>query len=124
MMGKQRILVVDNEEHMANCLKYVLMMENYKVTTAGSGQEALDKIFSEEMTYDLIITDLWMPEMNGWEMLITLHQKKIDIPALIITATDNKSILSKLSGLGYANIIKKPFDESTLLSNINSLLEN
>ena len=71
-MKKKHILVVDNEEHLANSITYALRMADFEVSTTNNGKEALGLILSshkKRLPFDLIITDLWMPELSGMELL-------------------------------------------------------
>jgi DNA-binding response OmpR family regulator len=123
---KKHILVVDNEQHMANSITYVLRMEDYLVSTANHGKEALEIISASiqaEQEIDLIITDLWMPELSGLDLLKELKKLKIKIPALIITATDGKILKKELNQLGCSEYIKKPFDDRNLLEKVGYILQ-
>ncbi len=125
-MRKKHILVVDNEEHLANSITYALRMADYNVSTANDGREAFKIIMlsiKSNLTIDLIITDLWMPELSGLELLEELKKQKVDIPALVITATDQKKIKVELQRLGYSTYIIKPFNDKNLLDKIELVLK-
>ena len=124
-MKKKYILVVDNEQHMANGIKFILSLENYMVTTAQNGKEALYKILLErgkKNPFDLLITDIWMPEMTGLDMLKELEKLKIKIPTLIITAMDGKEMQKELRQLGEIDFMNKPFDDNELIEKVKEYL--
>ncbi len=80
----KRILVVDDDAALRSVLEETLASLNYKVTTAPDGKEALERL--KQGDYDLIVTDIKMPNMNGKELLKEIKQTSPDIPVIIITA--------------------------------------
>lgn len=123
-MRKKHILVVDNEQHMANGIKFILSLENHNVATAKDGKEALYKVLLErenKIVFDLLITDIWMPELTGLDMLKELEKLKIRIPTLIITAMENKAIKEELLDLGYIHFMNKPFDDNELIKKVENM---
>jgi DNA-binding NtrC family response regulator len=80
----KKILVVDDDEALRSVLEETLVSFNYEVTTASDGQEALKKL--KEGSYDLVVTDIKMPRMNGNELLKKIKEASPGIPVVIITA--------------------------------------
>ena len=115
-----RILIVEDDEILANTLKEGLTEEGYAVDVAYSGDDGL--YMAETMPYDVIILDIMLPEMDGFTILEKLRAKEIDTPVLILTARD--SIDDKVKGLdrGADDYITKPFEFSELLARIRALL--
>ena len=85
-VSEQRILVVDDERDICRALEFLLSREGYKVATAYSGQDALKKIEAEE--FDLVITDLQMPVMEGNELAVSIKLLSPSLPILMITASE------------------------------------
>ncbi len=115
-----RILIVEDDEILANTLKEGLIEEGYAVDVAYSGDDGL--YMAETMPYDVIILDLMLPEVDGLTILERLRKKGIETPVLILTARD--SIDDKVKGLdrGADDYITKPFEFSELLARIRALL--
>ena len=126
-MKEKHILVVDNEQHMATGIKFILSLENYKVTTAKNGKEALFKILLERENknqFDLLITDIWMPDLTGMDMLKELKKLHIKIPTIIISALSSKEMEKELQQMDLTDFILKPFDDNKLLEKVDDILGN
>lgn len=115
----ERILVVDDEISIANAIAYGLMKEGYEVETAHDGQQALDKI--GQFRPRIIILDVMMPKLNGFEVLKSLGTRK-DIGVVMLTAKNE--IVDKILGLelGADDYITKPFDMRELMARVKSLV--
>lgn len=114
-----RILVVEDEHKIANSIKQGLEQENYAVDVAYSGTDGYDLAVTED--YDLIILDLMLPEMNGWEMCKKLRQENIHTSILILTAKGQ--VGDKVEGLdaGADDYLTKPFAFEELLARARAL---
>lgn len=124
---QSNILLIDDEKLILMTLKRLLTKEGYKVTTAQSGAIALMRI--EESDFDLIISDIKMPEMDGVEAVKEIRgylaQKgKRPIPEIFITAYAKEEIYQDALKLNVAAYIEKPFDIKALLQAIKQALEN
>ncbi|MBI3486458.1 response regulator transcription factor [Candidatus Daviesbacteria bacterium] len=115
-----RILLVEDEEKLANSIKKALEAESYAVDASFDGKEGYELAFGEE--YDLIILDLGLPSMDGVEIAKALRAEKVKTPILMLTAKD--AISNKVEGLdaGADDYLIKPFDFEELLARIRSLL--
>lgn len=115
-----QILVVEDEEKIANLLRRGLMEEHYAVDIAKDGEEALYK--QEINEYDLVILDLLLPKINGTEVCRTIRKTNTAIPILMLTAKDAPE--DKISGLdaGADDYVTKPFSFSELSARIRALL--
>lgn len=125
-MKDKHILVIDDEEYMLRSLKLVLNLERYRVSTATNGKEALDVILLKEKSdnpVDLIITDIWMPQLTGIELLKKLNKLNINKPFLAITALGDKDVIIDLLQKGCIDYIDKPFDDDMLLGKIEKIFE-
>ena len=106
-MSKLKILVVDDEARMRKLVKDFLVRKDYKVIEAADGEEAID-LFVEHNDFDLIILDVMMPKMDGWEVYREIR-KFSKIPIIMLTAKSEES--DELLGfeLGVDEYISKPF---------------
>lgn len=114
-----KILVVDDEYEMRQLLRIYLQQENYLIEEAENGKEAYEKILKND--YDLMILDVMMPIMNGWET-IEYVRRNSSIPILLLTAKG--SVEDKVSGLtaGADDYLVKPFDDKELMARVKALL--
>jgi len=119
-----KIMVVDDEPDLLDVVRLILESDGYQVVTAGSGQEALDKL-DKEMP-DLILLDIIMPRMDGWEVFsrIKSNPRTANIPVIMLTAKDQR--IDKLIGLHVVRVndyITKPFGRAELLERIKRVLQ-
>lgn len=116
---KHRILVVDDEPDTVTLLKHVLIRDGYDVSGATSGKEALIKI--NEVKPSLVLLDLMMPEMDGWE---TFHQMQLvnDLPVIVISALSQSQYIVKALELGADDYITKPFEQAEVKARVNAVL--
>jgi DNA-binding NtrC family response regulator len=118
----ERILVVDDELDMLMLLK--MMIEDntdYEVETTNNPSEALKLLADKE--YDLVISDLKMPGMDGMELFDELRGIKPDIPLIIITAYGSLGTADEAMKKGISDFITKPFRKDAILFTINRVLE-
>lgn len=115
-----RILVVDDDKNTRRLLKAVLEAENYTVLTAAGANEALE-IMDREWV-DLIVLDVMMPNMNGYEFTETLRDGKNTLPILMISAKQLPEDKKKGFLAGTDDYMTKPIDEEEMLLRIRALL--
>lgn len=118
------ILIVEDSHTQAIELQYLLEKNHYQVTVAGDGRQALALLQQIEPT--IIISDIVMPEMNGYELCKAIkdNSRLKDIPVILLTSlSDPEDVINGLS-CGANNFIVKPYDESFLLSRIRYILAN
>ena len=118
-----RILVVDDEKDYCEVLKMILENNGYVVETCFNGKEALDIL--EERSFDVVVSDLSMPVMDGFGVLEYLVQNKYidDVPVFIISADTSDKSLSRAYDLGAADVIAKPFNIRFVRRRINNIIE-
>jgi two-component system, sensor histidine kinase and response regulator len=106
----RKILLVDDEAGFAELLRDLLEMDGYEVTVAGDGVEAIEKL--ESLTPDVIISDVVMPRMNGFEMFrqIKNSPKTSSIPFLFISGFQDQRVLDEARKIGVFGILQKPID--------------
>lgn len=114
-----RVLVVEDERDLNNIITKYLKKNNFNVDNVFDGEEALDYLNSAE--YDLVILDVMMPKINGYEVLKTMRKENNDTPVLMLTAKD--SIDDKVKGLdlGADDYLIKPFDFDELSARIRAI---
>jgi len=115
-----RILLVEDEEGVANFIKKGLIEEHYAVDLAVDGEEGKALVLANQ--YDLIILDIMIPGINGIELCKEIRQKKIQTPVLMLTAKD--SVKDKVAGLdsGADDYLTKPFSFEEFIARIRALL--
>ena len=115
-----KILVIEDERDLNRIITKHLKKNNYSVDSCFDGQEALDFINYSE--YDLIITDIMMPNVDGYEFIDKLRANKNDTPVIMLTAKD--TLEDKIMGLdsGADDYIVKPFEFDELLARIRVLM--
>jgi DNA-binding response regulator trcR len=115
-----RILVVEDEKNLNDIIVKRLILEKYGVDTCFNGNDALEYIFSTE--YDVIISDIMLPGIDGFEILKRIREKGIKTPVLLLTALDG--IEDRVKGLDYGadDYLVKPFAFDELMARIRVLL--
>ncbi|MBQ2904555.1 MAG: response regulator transcription factor [Clostridia bacterium] len=114
------ILVVDDDRHTRMLLEAVLEAENYTVFTAKNGIEALEVMDKEHI--DLVVLDVMMPEMDGYEFTKTLRDSDNNLPVLMVSAKHLPIDRRKGFIVGTDDYITKPIDEEEMLLRIKALL--
>jgi two-component system copper resistance phosphate regulon response regulator CusR len=115
-----RILVVEDESGLANSLVAGLKEECYAVDRAGDGEEA--EFLAETNDYDLVVLDLMIPKIDGFQVCRHVRQSKVNTPILMLTALD--SVADKVKGLdcGADDYLTKPFSFEEFLARVRALL--
>ena len=113
------ILVVEDDQRLARVIRRVLEEEGHTVDVASDGEEAV--AVAEDGSHDLIVLDVLLPEMDGFEVCRTLRQKRVDTPILMLTALD--SVQDRVRGLdaGADDYLAKPFALQELLARLRAL---
>ncbi len=121
-MKKQHILVVEDHEPLLAAIQHVLELEDYSVLTAGNGVEALQVM--EETQPDLIVADIMMPQMDGYELYEAVRARPewVPIPFIFLTARAEKEDMLKGKALGVEDYIIKPFDPQELVIAVQARL--
>ena len=119
-MENIKILVVDDESRMRKLVKDFLVREGYTVLEAGDGMEAMD-IFYEDRDIALIILDVMMPKMDGWQVCREIRESS-KVPIIMLTARSEER--DELQGfeLGVDEYISKPFSPKILVARVNAIL--
>ncbi len=120
-MEKLKILVVDDESRMRKLIKDFLEREGYFILEAADGVEALD-IFYETPDLAMVILDVMMPRMDGWEVCREIRERST-MPVLMLTARSEERDELKGFELGVDEYISKPFSPKILVARVNALLK-
>ncbi|MBK6608237.1 MAG: diguanylate cyclase [Leptospiraceae bacterium] len=117
-----RILVVDDERINVQILTNHLSLQNYSVDTASDGIEALEKI--RNMDYDLVLLDIMMPKMSGYEVCNNLRAENslYDLPVIMLTAKNQPQDIVVGFDMGANDYLIKPFEKSELLARVRTLV--
>lgn len=120
MDNVKRILIVDDDDEIRELLEFDIAQSGYFVDTASDGKEGLTKVLNN--SYDLVILDVMMPKMNGFDVCKNIRQAKLSIPILMLTAKG--TIVDKTDGFesGADDYLVKPFDIQEVLLRIRVLL--
>lgn len=119
MKALNKVLLVDDEKRMLDLLALYLRPHNYICTKAMGSKEALSYI--EKEVFDIILLDIMMPEMNGWELCKKIRSFT-EVPIIMVTAREQKEDIVKGLKLGADDYITKPINEEELLARMEALL--
>ncbi|MFZ0662414.1 MAG: response regulator transcription factor [Acidobacteriaceae bacterium] len=119
-MNGARVLVVEDETHLAQGLLFNLRAEGYDVVVVGDGERALALLEHEH--FDAVLLDVMLPGKNGFEIAAELRQSQNFVPLLMLTARGRPEDILQGFGAGADDYLPKPFDLSILLARLNGLL--
>ncbi|PIS27974.1 MAG: hypothetical protein COT43_07705 [Candidatus Marinimicrobia bacterium CG08_land_8_20_14_0_20_45_22] len=122
-MSRYNILIVDDEPNVCNFLTEFLEYKGFTSHSTLSGKEALSALSSEH--FDLVLLDLIMPEMNGFEILERIRKDQPKLPVIILTGVKDKNIANDSIAMGAVDFIPKPIDlerlENSILINVQNI---
>lgn len=119
-MSEKRILIIDDDDEIRELLEFDVRASGYFVDTACNGLEGLTKALNN--TYDLILLDVMMPKMNGFDVCKNIRQAKLAIPILMLTAKGTIDDKTEGFDCGADDYLVKPFDIQEVLLRIRVLL--
>jgi len=122
LIKKEKILIAEDDPQIARLVEFKLNREGFQVSIARNGKEAVDQMESD--AWSLIILDIMMPILDGWEVLKRLKSSsQSQIPVLMLTAKSyQKKDIANAADLGATQFLRKPFDLSELVAVVNSLV--
>lgn len=120
-MAKRKVLVIDDEQIVLESVKKILMQENYEVTTSISSRKGLD--LANQNDYDLVLSDIRMPEIGGMRVLRDIKRAKPTLPVVIITGYATVQSSVQAMKLGATDYIEKPFTPEELVKTANDAIE-
>jgi two-component system alkaline phosphatase synthesis response regulator PhoP len=123
MQAQHHIFIVEDEESLADTIALNLKLESYQVTTARNGGEAMKIFEKNSSTFSLVILDVMLPDINGFDLCRNFKSTHPSLPVIFLTAKNQTS--DKIGGLklGADDYITKPFDLEELLLRISNILK-
>jgi two-component system response regulator ResD len=120
-MDKLKVLIVDDESRMRKLVNDFLSRKNYEVIEAGDGEEAIDKFYADK-DISLVILDVMMPKMDGWEVCREIRKNNSKVPIIMLTAKSEER--DELQGFdcGADEYISKPFSPKILTARVDALI--
>ncbi|MFO0946695.1 MAG: response regulator transcription factor [Planctomycetota bacterium] len=118
-----RILIVEDEEHLASGLKFNFEAEGYEVFVAPDGPSALKIFLEKQGTVDLVVLDLMLPGMSGYETCTALRAIDKEVPILVLSARSLSEDRTRAFECGTDQYLTKPFELRELLSRVKNLIE-
>src|ERR1041385_2894003 len=117
-----KILLVEDEQKLSSALSKGLTLEGYTVDVIPDGKKALTRISLNRSDYDLIILDLMLPSMDGFEICKQVREWNITVPILILTARAETDTKVKLLSSGADDYLVKPFSFAELVARVRALM--
>lgn len=118
---RRSILIADDDDAVRQVMRIALQQAGYDVCEATNGAEAIRAMHAAP--FDLIITDVLMPERDGLEMIMHVRRRNPNIKVLAISGADNALFLANAAGLGATQVLRKPFRVAALLALVADLLQ-
>lgn len=124
-MAKKTIVVVDDSEMIRNFHCYILRTAGYEVLSAVDGADALERIYGSQAAIDMVVTDINMPNMDGYTFIERLREDEQyeDIPIIIVSTEDELKDMERGYEAGANIYIVKPTEPELLVENVRMLME-
>ena len=116
------VLIVEDEKHLADGLRYNLNAEGYDVETVGTAEDALARLTNDKKNFDVVVLDVMLPGMDGFSLASNLRSQGQFVPILMLTARGQAEDVLRGFEAGADDYLPKPFELSVLLARINALL--
>jgi DNA-binding response OmpR family regulator len=117
-----RVLVVEDEQHLAEGLRFNLEAEGYKVEIAETGEDALKLVLEDATDFDVVVLDIMLPGIDGFTVAAELRKAGKFLPVLVLTARSRPEDVLKGFEAGADDYLPKPFELPILLARLNGLL--
>lgn len=117
-----RVLVVEDEAHLARGLRFNLEAEGHTVEVAGDGESALDRLVGKKQSFDVLVLDVMLPGKSGFDVAAALRDNKNYIPILMLTARGRPEDVLEGFASGADDYLPKPFELAILIARLDSLL--
>ena len=117
-----RVLIVEDEAHLAQGLSFNLRAEGHVVAVAGDGESALDRLLAKREAYDALVLDVMLPGKSGFDVATTLRENKNYVPILMLTARGRPEDVLQGFAAGADDYLSKPFELAILIARLESLL--
>lgn len=122
---KKRVLVVEDDRQILLTHSHILEKNGYQVATAVNGAEALSKLkesVRDGIPFQIVITDIYMPDINGLELIIMLNQERITVPVIAVTGMGDKDMVIELLRSGCRDYLEKPVAAGELVACVENVL--
>jgi DNA-binding response OmpR family regulator len=117
-----RVLVVEDESHLANGLSFNLVAEGHSVEVVGDGEAALERLLGKKENFDAVVLDVMLPGKDGFEVASQLREAKNFVPVLMLTARGRPEDVLKGFASGADDYLPKPFELAILMARLRGLL--
>jgi DNA-binding response OmpR family regulator len=117
-----RVLVVEDEAHLAQGLRFNLQAEGHAVEVAGDGETALERLVEKKERFDALVLDVMLPGKSGFDVAALLREKKNYVPILMLTARGRPEDVLQGFAAGADDYLPKPFELAILIARLESLL--
>ncbi len=117
-----RVLVVEDEAHLAQGLRFNLQAEGHAVEVAGDGESALERLVENKERFDAVVLDVMLPGKSGFDVAALLREKKNYVPILMLTARGRPEDVLQGFAAGADDYLPKPFELAILIARLESLL--
>jgi two-component system alkaline phosphatase synthesis response regulator PhoP len=117
-----RVLVVEDEAHLAQGLRFNLQAEGYSAEVVGDGEAATERLLEKKENFDVIVLDIMLPGKDGFSVVTELRAARNYVPVLMLTARSRPEDVLKGFAAGADDYLPKPFDLSILLARLQGLL--
>jgi len=119
---RTQVLLVDDDETLRTAVGDMLRGAGYAVALGASGLEGIAKVREREVPFDLVVTDLGMPDVPGWEVVEAVKKVDTTTPVVIISGFDRARATRRAKELGVDLVISKPFDIQEFLNTVRGLV--
>ena len=116
-----KILIVDDSKDIRDILSKVLSLMGFEVAVASNGNEALNLFLTN--SFDLVLTDLEMPDMDGWALAFNIKEESPDTPVVMITDSERQAVMERLKGSCIDSILFKPFMLEDIQKTVQIMLD-
>ncbi len=116
-----KILIVDDAKAIRDILSKALPLMGFEAAVASNGNEALNLFLTN--SFDLVLTDLEMPDLDGWTLAIRIKDKSPNTPVVLITGSEKKAVMERLKGSCIDSILFKPFTLEDLQETVQIALD-
>ena len=124
-MQKEHILIAEDDIGLQTSLSFILEDEGFNLTLVSNGKLAFEKIqdaYQKDEMFDLLITDIQMPELNGLQLIKSISQAGIELPIIVTTGYGDKQTLIELIRLGCDDFLSKPFEPDDVCQKVQEIL--
>ena len=122
MSPTSKILIVDDDARLCNSLKVFLSNQNSEIITAYSGKEAIELLNKD--TFDLILLDVVMPDMSGYQVMDFMHSRDLDTSVIVMTGYAPSDLAAEVQPKGAYAYLLKPFDLEELVTTVQNALKS